>query len=103
MVRLAPLGVKGEAGSAPRSSSRASSDRRAISLAASMIAEIPRWVRLEWASLPVTVTLKVAMPLWPDTVSMLVGSPTITTSGRGPVRTRSWIRLGAPRQPISSS
>ncbi len=81
MVRLAPLGVKGEDGSALRSSSWAISERRAISLTASMIAETPRWVRLEWASLPVTVTLNVAIPLCPETVSMLVGSPTITTPG----------------------
>jgi hypothetical protein len=33
---------------------------------AAMLAEAPRWVWLEWASWPVTVTLKVAMPLCGD-------------------------------------
>jgi hypothetical protein len=83
MVRVAPLGVNGEAGSASRSSRSDSSTRWFISLMATMLAETPRWVRLEWASRPVTVTRKLAMPLWPRTATMSVGSPTTTRAGRG--------------------
>jgi hypothetical protein len=56
IVRVAPLGVNGEAGSAPRSRRAESSVSEAISFTASMIAETPSWVWLEWASRPVTVT-----------------------------------------------
>ena len=47
----------------PASSRPARACSEASSGIASMIAETPRWVWLEWASLPVTVTAKVAMPL----------------------------------------
>ena len=57
MVSVAPLGVKGEAGSAFRSSRAESSVSAAIRVTASMIAETPCWVWLEWASRPVTLTL----------------------------------------------
>jgi hypothetical protein len=57
MVRVAPLGRNGEAGSASRSSRSDRSDSMAISLTAAITAETPRWVRLEWASRPLTVTL----------------------------------------------
>jgi hypothetical protein len=48
---------------------------------ASITAETPRCGLAGVASRPLTVTWKVAMPLWPFTASMSVGSPT-TTSGR---------------------
>ena len=56
MVSVAPFGVNGEAGSASRSSRAASAVSEAISFTASMIAETPCWVWLEWASRPVTFT-----------------------------------------------
>lgn len=101
MVRLAPFGRYGEAGSAFASCAD-SSDSAAISFTAAMLAETPRWVRLECASRPVTVTRKEAMPLWPTTGCMLVGSPTMTAAGRGRCANAS-ISRGAPRHPISSS
>ncbi len=103
MVRVACLGVKGEAGSASRSSFAASAESEPISLTASITAETPRWVRLECASRPVTVTVKVEMPLWPLTATMLVGSPTTTRAGLGSSAPITLIMSGAPRQPISSS
>ena len=55
-VSVAWRGWKGEAGSASRSSrfarSRSTSSRRS----ASMLADTPKWVRLECASRPLTVT-----------------------------------------------
>ncbi len=87
MVRVAPLGVNGEAGSAsclqPLGQVRSASPSAST---ASIIAETPRCGRLEWASRPVTVTRKVAMPLWPCTATMSVGSPTTTSAGRRAVR-----------------
>ena len=63
MVRVGPLGVKGDAGSASaiNRSDRAQSDD--ISFTASITAETPRCGWLEWTSRPVTATWKVAMPL----------------------------------------
>ena len=74
-----------------------------IEAIAAMLADTPRCGRLEWASLPVTVTLKAAIPLWPQTASILVGSPTTTADGRGSSAAMARIRSGAPRQPTSSS
>ena len=68
-----------------------------------MIAETPSWVWLEWASRPCTVTVKVAIPLWPFTATMSVGSPTTTRAGFGVSPAIRSIIAGAPRQPISSS
>ena len=56
-VRLAPFGAKGEAGSAPAASCSDRSERKVSSLIAAILALAPMWVRLEWASWPVTVTL----------------------------------------------
>ena len=50
-----------------------------------------------------TVTRNEAMPLWPLTATMPVGSPTMTTAGRGVAATIWAIKSGAPRQPTSSS
>ena len=102
-VRVAPLGMNGELGSASRSSFSDSATSIAISLIAMVLAETPRWVRLEWASRPVTVTVKVAMPLWPRTATMSVGSPTTTRAGRGSSLAMTAIMSGAPRHPTSSS
>jgi hypothetical protein len=103
MVRVAPFGVNGEAGSASLSSRSESAVSEAISFTASITAETPIWVWLEWASRPVTVQRKVAIPLWPFTATMLVGSPTKTQAGAGSSRRITSIISGAPRQPISSS
>ena len=74
-----------------------------MSRIAAMLAETPRWVRLECASWPVIFTRNEQTPLCPETASMLVGSPTMTAAGFGTLAAISRIRSGAPRQPISSS
>lgn len=63
----------------------------------------PWGARAEWLALPRKVRRAAALPLWPTTTSIPVGSPTKQPSGRG---TRSSIRAisgRTPRHPISSS
>ena len=102
-VSVACLGVNSESGSASRSSCSARSASIPMRRMATILAEAPSWVWLEWASWPRTVTRKVLIPLWPLTASILVGSPTTTRAGLGSSLAIIRIMSGAPIQPTSSS